>query len=434
MNSERLLVFNCHEAWVYQLGSLNYELDIIDGLPGRYTSTWDRRMRPVPSNARLVGLEDVLIEKNRYTCIITHNISDLMDVKSVPGPRILVMHSTFNWKTIKNEAQIESNDLRLSLKDYMDSIGGHIVAVSSLKGNSWGFTQDIVPFSADVKEYPPWSGDIACGLRVANQITSKREALMWDFHEKAFSGIPVRLVGYNPDMSGVYPASSWDELKLFLSRHRFFIHTAHPELEDGYNMATLEAMAAGLPVLGNCHPTTPIEHGISGFLSDNPDELKKYAILLLNDRDLAKKMGEKARETVAKNFSLEIFVERFRKSIEIAKKKWERRTLPDSYFTLNDEEIKKKISYLRTKRELNKILAEFEETIKLNDIKRAFDKLTEMGKILGVNVEAYTYDIKDFLKVSEIIGNCLIEREEKFLAQRLIIKAIDGVQSAERDI
>ncbi|MCX7966362.1 MAG: hypothetical protein N2596_07045, partial [Syntrophorhabdaceae bacterium] len=88
----RLLVFNCHEAWVYQLGSLNYELDIIDGLPGRYTSTWDKRMRPVPPNARLVGLEDVLIEKNRYTSIIAHNISDLMDVKSIPGPRILVVH------------------------------------------------------------------------------------------------------------------------------------------------------------------------------------------------------------------------------------------------------------------------------------------------------------------------------------------------------
>ena len=34
---ERLLVFNCHEAWVYQLGLLDYDLDIICGLSGRYT-------------------------------------------------------------------------------------------------------------------------------------------------------------------------------------------------------------------------------------------------------------------------------------------------------------------------------------------------------------------------------------------------------------
>ena len=28
----RLLVFNCHEAWVYQLGWLGYKLDIVIGL------------------------------------------------------------------------------------------------------------------------------------------------------------------------------------------------------------------------------------------------------------------------------------------------------------------------------------------------------------------------------------------------------------------
>ncbi len=34
-----LLVLNCHEAWVYQLGSLGYDLDIIVGLKGRYKKT-----------------------------------------------------------------------------------------------------------------------------------------------------------------------------------------------------------------------------------------------------------------------------------------------------------------------------------------------------------------------------------------------------------
>ena len=70
--------------------------------------------------------------------------------------------------------------------------------------------------------------------------------------------MPVRFVGHNPDMPGVQAAESWDELKAILAAHRFYIHTAHPDYEDGYNMATLEAMAAGLPVLGNRHPTSPV--------------------------------------------------------------------------------------------------------------------------------------------------------------------------------
>ena len=39
------------------------------------------------------------------------------------------------------------------------------------------------------------------------------------------------------------------------------------------------------------HPRSPVEHGISGFLSDDPDELRKYAGMLLEDRDLASLYG-----------------------------------------------------------------------------------------------------------------------------------------------
>jgi glycosyltransferase involved in cell wall biosynthesis len=88
-------------------------------------------------------------------------------------------------------------------------------------------------------------------------------------------------------------------------------------------MASLEAMAAGLPVIGNRHPTSPIEHGVSGFLSDDPDELRKYAQMLLEDRDLAERMGQRARETVKERFSIKRFKEGFLRSIEIARQKWE---------------------------------------------------------------------------------------------------------------
>jgi len=51
-----LLVFNCHEAWVSQLAVLGYQLDIIVGLKGQYKDTWDRQMRPIPPNSRLLSL------------------------------------------------------------------------------------------------------------------------------------------------------------------------------------------------------------------------------------------------------------------------------------------------------------------------------------------------------------------------------------------
>ena len=318
-----LLVFNCHEGWVYQLGALGYRLDIIVGLKGRYKPTWDEQMRPVPANSRLITLSEALRSPTCYYCIIAHNITDLLDIKSRQEPRLLVIHSTLQGRALEEKSNIAPQKIKEMVHKYLELVGGHAVAVSMLKGKSWGFTEDIVPFGIDVDGYLPYRGETAAGLRICNFIESRKTICSWDFYKEAFDGTPVRLVGYNPGMAAVKPSENWDELKRILQSHRFYIHTAGVELEDGYNMASLEAMAAGLPVAGNRHPTSPVEHGVSGFLSDDPDELRKYARTLLEDRDLAVRMGQHARETIKERFSIERFKESFLRSIETARKKWE---------------------------------------------------------------------------------------------------------------
>jgi hypothetical protein len=62
---------------------------------------------------------------------------------------------------------------------------------------------------------------------------------------------------------------------------------------------------------------------VSGFLSNNPDELRKYAGILLQDPVLAAEMGQEARKTVMERFSVSKFTEAFLRSIEIARQKHE---------------------------------------------------------------------------------------------------------------
>ncbi len=321
-HDKTLLVFNCHEAWVYQLGALGYALDIVAGLKGTYKPTWDRQMRPVPPHSRLVSLTEALRSPKRYHCIITHNMTDLLDIKSRPEPRLIVLHSTLEGRVIEERSSVTPERMRQTLSTYLELIGGHAVAGTSLKAQSWGFSEDIVLAGVDPDDYPPHSGQEACGLRICNFIESRKRILLWDFHEKAFDAIPVRLIGHNPNMRGVTASESWGHLKSMLQSHRFYIHTADPKLEDGFNMATLEAMAAGMPVLGNRHPSSPVRHGVSGFLSDDPGELRKYAEILLADKDLARQMGQEARKTVTEHFSLGRFREAFLSSIETARRKW----------------------------------------------------------------------------------------------------------------
>lgn len=323
--NERLLVFDCHEAWVYQLHKLPYPMDVVVGLRGRHIDGWDENMRPVPPNARLIRIEDALRNPGSYRCIVAHNLTDLLDAKTLEGPRLFVIHETLDGALQEQASTFSADQFRMAIAQFVQMTSAHVVAVSKLKGRSWGFEDDIVTLSADPSEYLAWKGDLARGLRVANHIQRRPSILLWDFHKKAFDGLPVTLVGRNADMCDVRPSKNWADLKETFSRHRFYIHTADPRLEDGYNVATLEAMAAGLPVLGNRHPSSPVEHGVSGFLSDDPAELRGYALRLLADQELAARMGQVARETIAKCFSGARFRQNFTRSLEFARWKWQQR-------------------------------------------------------------------------------------------------------------
>ena len=331
-----LLVFNCHEPWVYQLGVLGYSLDIIVGLKGKYNSGWDTCMRPFPAHGRMITLPQALASPKPYYCIIAHNVTDLLDVRLRPEPRILVLHHSLEGRLAEERTACDPEAMKAALRQYVDLVGAHVVATSMFKGESWGFTDDIVHFGVDADDYLPHIGERASGLRICNFISSRRHILCWDFHERAFAGVPVTLVGHNPDLPGVQAARDWNHLKQILQSHRFFIHTADARMEGGYNMATAEAMAAGLPVLGNRHPTSPVRHGVSGFLSDDPRELQRYARILLADRKLAHLMGQQGHKTIAERFSVTRFKHAFIRSIEIARRKWHTRQVDPSRLDTRD--------------------------------------------------------------------------------------------------
>ncbi|MGQ0766627.1 MAG: glycosyltransferase family 4 protein [Gemmatimonadota bacterium] len=322
----RLLVLNCHEAWVHQLGALDADLDIVVGLPGRYTERWDTAMRPLPPRSRTITLAEAksLAGGVGWDAVINHNITDLLDTKDIPAPSILVLHETLEGRMAQQNADFDAGEMRDMVRRYCADTGAVSVAITAAKARSWGGAHHIVPNSVDARAYLPWEGTLARGLRVANHITSKKVFLAWDFHREAMEGLPLRIVGHNPDMPGVMAAGDWDDLKSALAVHRFLVHTADPRYEDGYNMAVLEAMAAGMPVITNRHPTTIVRHEETGLVASTPRELRECAERLLADRESARELGRRGQEFVQRFHAPDRFASRFKAVIADARRRFHR--------------------------------------------------------------------------------------------------------------
>jgi phosphatidyl-myo-inositol dimannoside synthase len=83
---------------------------------------------------------------------------------------------------------------------------------------------------------------------------------------------------------------------------------------EGFGITFLEANACGKPVIGGNSGgvADAIENGVSGFLVDplNTREIADRLILLLTDKELARKIGHQGRERILRGFTWDAIADR----------------------------------------------------------------------------------------------------------------------------
>ena len=75
-------------------------------------------------------------------------------------------------------------------------------------------------------------------------------------------------------------------------------------LKEGFGLTVSETMWKGKPVIGGATGGIPLQirHGVTGFLVHSVEGAAFRMRQLLNNPEMAKRMGENAREYVRKNF------------------------------------------------------------------------------------------------------------------------------------
>lgn len=85
-----------------------------------------------------------------------------------------------------------------------------------------------------------------------------------------------------------------------------------PSIAEGLSITTIEAMAAGLPVIASRVGGLPelVDEGVTGYLVEprNPSALAQAILKMMNEPEKARTMGENGRALACRNFSTETMI------------------------------------------------------------------------------------------------------------------------------
>jgi tetratricopeptide (TPR) repeat protein len=272
---------------------------------------WQHNMRPLPENVTLLEEGDALakLREGLFDLVICHNLRDLLRVEPVDIPKVLIFHNKISTEIALGGHQASIDQYQETIRERIERNRLTLVFISESKRENCGFEGPVIRPGINLSEYGGYTGEIERVLRVGNLMKERDIMLGFSWQEEILRDIPSTLLGINPTVSGARVSESWQDLKSHYESHRLFLNsTLHP-WEDGYNLAMLEAMATGMPVVSIANNTSPIVHGVNGYISQNSHYLRGKIRALLVDRGMAMEIGLKGRETVEKQFPMAPFVE-----------------------------------------------------------------------------------------------------------------------------
>lgn len=341
---KNILYLGCHSTLEYQEVKLFTEMGYsVFSLGGVFQNSneGDKMRGPIPNliinkdlTANPQTKDDIHPDLISWADIIfmTHNVPS----KDHPQPWI-----ANNWKAIKKSKKPciwrtigQSN---VAIEEAMTSFrteGLKIVRYSPKEKNIPSYVGEdaIIRFYVDPEEYQGYVGNIprlvnvSQGMFGSDTQAPRGEHMAKDVFDQVVEGLDWKIFGPGNDYAGEHDGGmlNYEDLKTMMRLNRVGLYTG--TRPASYTLGFMEMMMTGMPVVsigpehGNkLYKQDAFEaheiigpNGEAGFWSDNPEELRNFCKMLLDNHDLAKQIGDKGRTR-----AIELF------GIEGRKKEWE---------------------------------------------------------------------------------------------------------------
>jgi len=308
-----ILTFPTHERYESNLCKTGHNFYSLN-----YGKTWNESYAPIPENYSII---DSIPEHVDFDIFLSHTSCE----------RLQVGHDLLSQTVSKSVADLnklsipllrhchilpDPNAAKLDLLDIYKKVSVNKNSfISDYNRSAFGYDEsnaDIVEHGIDTDFWCPdgrprknvclsvvndWiNRDWCCGFGLWGDVIG----LNTDFQ------LPIAVYGDTPGLSEA--AKDINHLRNIYRDASVFLNTS---LISPVPTVLMEAMSCGCAVVSteNCMIPEIIEHGVNGFMANDPNELRNYCIQLLNDPELARKMGAAARETIVSKFSMPRFID-----------------------------------------------------------------------------------------------------------------------------
>jgi hypothetical protein len=304
-----IFTFTTHERYEYNLCKTGHNFYTVN-LPNH--KTWDTDYAPIPDNYTILDsippyldFDMVLSHTSCDRLQIAHNILSETNIGVLDRLSVPLLRHTHVLPDVRMDVQEQ-------VKNFQSIPVDRNSFISEFNMNAWGYTNSNASFvehGVDTDFWKPSSSvtkrQNLC-LSVVNDWPNRDWCCGFNLWRETVDGLPVMVVGKSPGFSE--PAKSTEDLRNIYQHAKIFYNTS---LHSPVPTVMLEAMACGCAIVSTATCMIPeiIKNGENGFISNDPQELKKYLELLLSDDELAEKMGNNARKTIEERYNLNLFCE-----------------------------------------------------------------------------------------------------------------------------
>lgn len=320
---QRLSIFtwHVHGSYLYYLSQGNYDIYIpvneerSEGYYGRgQTFPFGDNVIEIPAGSVKYYQFDVILYQSAKN-YLEDQYADLSPEQRLL-PRIYLEHNTPHQHTTDTRHVTDDPDMLLV----------HVTHYNKLMWDNNRTPVKVIEHGV-TETGIRYQGDLQKGLVVINHLPQRGRCLGWDIFREMKELVPLDLAGMGNGEHGIGEVLH-PQLPAFRSRYRFLFH---PVRHTSLALAVCEAMMQGIPVVGlaTTELVTVIRNGYNGYVHTDINYLAEKMQELLDDEQLAHRIGEAGRNTARERFCIHRFTNEWEHLFSMVAEKQEYSTLTD---------------------------------------------------------------------------------------------------------